>query len=409
MLLILVLGLLQASHTGHVPAVDIREALPAVPLRAASSEDASPAAEGDLSERMVLDWAQVEEEEFSFLLSLQDENGIIAQTPKHLLSIPYFSNLAAIALLGDPRGHLPVRRYMDWYIAHLNRPDKYNLSGTMYDWKKVDGEWVATYSYDSADSYAATFLSLALHYSRETQDFAWAKENLESLLEVAGVLLELQDSDGLIWAKPRYYVKFLMDNAENYRGLRDAAELMRYVEREDLAGVFDTAAGRVAIGIERHLWLPDRQVYAWALYGRWWARAPQEKWYPDTVSQIYPVIFGVIKPDSPRAASLYSYLNSRYPAWSTGQFDDDFPWTVVSFMAALMQDDARAAEHLNHVHAENTARNRSYPWHSFESAFFVKAWRKMSQRDVAEGRRSATSTLSRPNCMAQEQPRSQSP
>ena len=372
-LLILSLALVQLSHTGDIPAVSKRTAVPAVPQRAALQ-----AIEGIADGRVLFDWSRIEEEEFNYLLSLQDQNGIIAQTPEHILSIPYFSNLAAMAILGDPRGHVPVQNYMDWYVTHLNRPDKYNLSGTMYDWKKVHGEWVATYSYDSADSYAATFLSLSLHYARATQDFAWAKENLESLLEVAGVLLELQDVDGLIWAKPRYYVKFLMDNAENYRGLRDAAELMRYVGREDLAGVFDSAAERVAIGIERHLWLPDRQVYAWALYGRWWARAPQAKWYPDTVSQIYPVIFGVIEPDSPRAESLYSYLNSHYPQWPTGQFDDIFPWTVLSFMAALMQDDARAVEHLNHVHRENTSRSRSYPWHSFEAAFFVKTGRKIS-------------------------------
>ncbi|MBS3937543.1 MAG: hypothetical protein KGZ50_03065 [Peptococcaceae bacterium] len=367
-MLIVSLGLFLLPSTGNIPTVSKREAVPyGTALQLA----------GDARGLISLASAK-EEEELVYLLSLQDANGIIAQTPEHMISIPYFSNLAAIAMVGDPRGHAPVLSYMNWYVTHLNRPDKYNVTGTMYDWKQVDGEWIPTYTYDSADSYAATFLSLALQYTRVTGDIEWAKDNLESLLDVAGVLLELQDIDGLIWAKPRYYVKFLMDNAENYRGLRDAAMLMGYLGREDLALVFDTAAGRVAAGMEKHLWLPDKQVYAWALYGRWWARAPGVKWYPDTVSQIYPVVFGVVAPDSPRARSLYAYLNSHYPEWAKGRFDDRFPWTVLSFMAALMQDDTRAVEQLSDIHSANTVRNRSYPWHSFESAFFVKAWRKLA-------------------------------
>ncbi len=365
-LVVLSLVLLHMPSTGHMPATSKRETAPyGTALRLAGDEHESRSLAG------------AEEEELVYLLSLQDANGIIAQTPERVISIPYFSNVAAIAMLGDPRGHVPVQNYMNWYITHLNRPDKYDFTGTMYDWKKVDGEWAPTYTYDSADSYAATFLSLALQYTSVTGDRTWAKDNLESLLEIAGVLLKLQDTDGLIWAKPRYYVKFLMDNAENYRGLRDVAQLLRDMGQLDLATDFDTAAERVASGIEQHLWLPDRQVYAWALYGRWWARAPSEKWYPDTVSQIYPVIFGVIAPDSPRAERLYDYLNGHYPEWTKGRFDDRFPWTVLSFMAALMQDEARAVEHLSHVHGENTGRNRSYPWHSFESAFFVKAWRRI--------------------------------
>ncbi|MBT9133478.1 MAG: hypothetical protein DDT38_00199 [Firmicutes bacterium] len=357
-MLIVSLGLFLMPSTGNIPTVGKRGAVP---------YGTAPQLAGDARELISL--ASAKEEELVYLLSLQDENGIIAQTPGHMISIPYFSNLAAIAMLGDPRGHAPVLSYMNWYVTHLNRPDKYNVTGTMYDWKQVDGEWIPTYTYDSADSYAATFLSLALQYARVTGDAQWAKDNLEGLLDVAGVLLELQDTDGLIWAKPRYYVKFLMDNAENYRGLRDAAMLMSYLGRGDLALVFDTAAGRVAAGMEKHLWLPDRQVYAWALYGRWWARAPRVKWYPDIVSQIYPVIFGVVAPDSPRARRLYDYLNSHYPEWTKGRFDDSFPWTVLSFMAALMQDDTRAVEQLSNIH---------YPWHSFESAFFVKAWRKLA-------------------------------
>lgn len=331
-------------------------------------------------ERELTELMSVTGEELVYLLSLQDDNGMLAQTPHLDHSIPYFSNMAALAMLSDERGHEPVRRYMDWYVLNINRPDRYGMVGTMYDWTKIDGAWHKTYDYDSADSYAATFLSLALSYTHAKGDVSWAAANIQPLVDIAEVLMKLQDQDGLIWAKPRYYVKFLMDNAENYRGLRDAETLMAYLGRFDLSIRYGSAAHRVSDGMEKRMWLPEQQVYAWAIYGRWWSRVPQKKWYPDTVGQIYPVVFGVVDPKSDRANHLYAYLNMHYPEWTKGRFDDRFPWTVLSLMAALMNDDARAVEYLSNVYASNAALNRGYPWHSFESAFFVKAWNHLGAR-----------------------------
>lgn len=322
----------------------------------------------------------VTENEFDYLLSLQDENGIIAQTPGLDHSIPYFSNMAALAMLSDSRGFEPVRRYMDWYLRHINRPDKFGFYGTMYDYRKQGGNWVATHDYDSADSYAATFLTLVFNYATATGDTSFVEDNLQGIVDVAEVLIKLQDKDGLIWAKPKYYVKFLMDNAENYRGLRDAELLMHYFGRADLAERYGQAASLVAQGMEKKLWLEDQQVYAWALYGRWWQRVPKKKWYPDTIGQIYPVVFGVVDPLSDRASHLYAYLNLHYPEWTKGRFDDRFPWTVLALMATMMRDDARAVEYLSNVYESTASLSRGYPWYSFESAFFVKAWNTLGPK-----------------------------
>ncbi|MBT9156172.1 MAG: hypothetical protein DDT37_01156 [Firmicutes bacterium] len=123
-MLIVSLGLFLMPSTGNIPTVGKRGAVP---------YGTAPQLAGDARELISL--ASAKEEELVYLLSLQDENGIIAQTPGHMISIPYFSNLAAMAMLGDPRGHAPVLSYMNWYVTHLNRPDKYNVTGTMYDWK----------------------------------------------------------------------------------------------------------------------------------------------------------------------------------------------------------------------------------------------------------------------------------
>ncbi|HET8827051.1 MAG TPA: hypothetical protein VFM77_18040, partial [Terriglobales bacterium] len=47
---------------------------------------------------------------------------------------PYYSNLAAIGLTHDPASYGTVQRWMQWYISHLNWPDKWGLYGTTYDY-----------------------------------------------------------------------------------------------------------------------------------------------------------------------------------------------------------------------------------------------------------------------------------
>lgn len=320
--------------------------------------------------------ANLPKEQRRYLLSLQDDSGAIAQTPDQRQVIPYFANLAALAMLSFRDGRAAVRQYLEWYVAHINELDRFGLAGTIYDYVRQGETWVATADYDSADSYAATFLSLVAAYTSASGDLSFARQRQGELQIVADVLLKLQDKDGLMWAKPRYYVKFLMDNAENYRGLRDGADLMRQLGHEELAASYQAAADRVAAGIERRLWIPQKQAYAWALYGRWWARQPRERWYPDTVAQLFPIVFGVVLPEGERAQVLYGYLNEKYPNWVAGEFDDRFPWAILALVAATMQDKERAVAYLDNVNQQIFAPSQGadYPWYAGESAFLLKAW-----------------------------------
>jgi hypothetical protein len=54
-------------------------------------------------------------------------DGAILYTPT--LIMPYYSNLAAIGLAETaiPAYHPKVKDWMQWYIAHLNYPDKWGL------------------------------------------------------------------------------------------------------------------------------------------------------------------------------------------------------------------------------------------------------------------------------------------
>ncbi|MBT9176961.1 MAG: hypothetical protein DDT20_01287 [Firmicutes bacterium] len=78
-ILVLSLGFFLMPSTGNIPTVSKREAGPYGTTQQLA---------GDARE--LINLAGAKEEELVYLLSLQDANGIIAQTPEHMISIPYF-------------------------------------------------------------------------------------------------------------------------------------------------------------------------------------------------------------------------------------------------------------------------------------------------------------------------------
>jgi hypothetical protein len=140
---------------------------------------------------------------------------------------PYFANLAAIGMTKDPNRMPQVVSWMKWYVNHLNWPDKWGLYGTMYDYTVSNGIETPTQQADSTDSYAATFMSLVWNawQSGDKSAQSYILGISYQLDVIGGVLIQTQQSDGLTWAKPDYQIKYLMDNCEAYRGLRDLASL----------------------------------------------------------------------------------------------------------------------------------------------------------------------------------------
>ena len=110
------------------------------------------------------------ETETAWLASLQLENGAIPMTknPNGTVTMnPYFADVAALALLDNAEKYAEnVKKYMDWHFAHLNtnKTDYNRMDATIYDYNITleNGKIVkeeSKGSYDSTDSYAATFLS----------------------------------------------------------------------------------------------------------------------------------------------------------------------------------------------------------------------------------------------------------
>lgn len=323
------------------------------------------------------------ERETRWLLACQMRDGAIAQTPLGEKVVPYFANIAAKTLVDIDPGR--ARRYMEWYLGHLNRPDRFGLAGTVYDYELTEAGWAATSDYDSADSYAATFLSLVSHYLARTGDRDFVESHIEDFGIVASVLLALQDKDGLTSVAPGSSTKYLMDNCEVYRGLTDWAEAMLLMGRPELSSRFSFAAENVRLGIESVFHSAYRGQYAHTVswYGK---RYPKPgRWYPDAVSQLYLVTEGVLRKDDQRAYRIWSAFNEQYPAWSEGCTSDGFPWAKIALASARMGDADRASRYLSWVAEEFGQKARPYPWYVLESANILDLYRELHPSEGAPG------------------------
>jgi len=291
---------------------------------------------------------------------------------------PYYANLAAIGWLED-RTRIPqVEAWMRWYIDHLNWPDRWGEYGTVYDYSVAGATEASLDTFDSADSYAATFLSLAeaLWNTGDpgAQSFIKDAVGQYNLTVIGNVITNLQQSNGLVYAMPTDPVEYLMDNSEDYRGLMDFAQLAAQAWGDaDAASWYTAHAHAIRAGIQGVLYTRNSGLYL--PYAG--SNAPDLKtWYPDSVAQLYPMVQGVIAPSSSQSRSVYEAFNQAWPGWVDLSFNsqDKFPWVVVSYAAFLARDTTRVDRYIN------TIQNRyliadpafSWPWYDAEAGWFMR-------------------------------------
>jgi len=308
------------------------------------------------------------EDEVAYILTLQKTNGAFVDGPGSNMINPYRNNAAAMSLLQGTKPELAaVAGYLGWYFGHINEGSGYSsldLAGSIYDYID-DGlpSDKSAHNYDSADSYAATFLSLCLQYAKKGGDAEILDQNRQSLKSVVSAMEGLLDQ-WLTWDKPYFWkVKYLMDNCEVHKGFKDAAVLFRtYLNDTAAADKYDLEARMIRDAIQGQLRKPDNSQYYWVKGWLRWPRAVNWKiWYPDSVSQIYPILFQVIYPYDPIAIRLFENLHEQHRGWSdfnyaaahsekfkAGSNASVYPWCLVGYVSALMdqvyQDDERARE-----------------------------------------------------------------
>jgi hypothetical protein len=292
---------------------------------------------------------------------------------------PYFANLAAIGWLEDRTRISRVESWMSWYIGHFNWPDRWGEYGTVYDYSVSGATEISLDTFDSADSYAATFLSLAeaLWNTGDPGAQSFLKDTVgEYKLNVVGnVITNLQQqSNGLVYSMPSYQVEYLIDNSEDYRGLIDFARLAVQAWGDDDAASWYRAHARgIRAGIQSVLYVRSSGLYR-PYAGS--ADPDLKTWYPDSVAQLYPTVQGVIAPGSFQSKSVYAAFNKAWPGWTDLSFNsqDKFPWAVVSYAAFLAQDKARVDRYIETIRDRYMIADPVFPWpwYSAEAGWLMR-------------------------------------
>lgn len=325
--------------------------------------------------------------ETAWIASLQLDNGAIPMTAAKNGDVtvnPYFADIAAMALLdcGDKYKD-NVKAYLDWHFSHLNtdKTDYNGIDGTVYDYSitvsqgKVIKETVSVKdgnnSYDSTDSYAATFLILLNKYFSVTDDSDYIAENAEDIIRVSEAMLSTLNN-GLTFAKPDYEVKYLMDNCEVYEGLQAVMNLFDKViyadNKNNLIYIkFDYAAEWIKQGLEKHLWNADGEYYYSAVFknGKPAYDFSWDEFYPSAAAQLFPIIHNVLPSDSVRAVALYNSFCEAYN-WQSLEIPSEFCWGAMALAAAKMNDIDSVLSYISSY--SSYAAERAYPLYNADAA-----------------------------------------
>ena len=324
----------------------------ATPADLAAAEDAYAKAELSLEEKALL--TTVFETETAWIASLQLENGAIPMTKNANGTVtmnPYFADIAALALLDNAEKYAEnVKAYMDWHFSHLNTTETdYNrMDATIYDYNNTleNGKIVKEESkgtYDSTDSYAATFLTVVNKYYEKTGDKEYVIANADDIARVAEAMLYTLQM-GLTYAKPDYKVMYLMDNCEVYEGCVSAAKLLKVISAESSAydittTKVDYAAKWIKSTIESKMWNAEGKYYEPGLFtdGSAAFEFTWNEFYPCATAQLFPIVHGLIAADTIRAKELYDTFSATFD-WAGYNIPSEFCWGSNVYAAALVGD-----------------------------------------------------------------------
>jgi hypothetical protein len=257
--------------------------------------------------------------------------------------VPYFSNFAATGLAAaytmtkDPTYLQAAKRWVAWFESHQN-PD-----GAIYDYTGHTGAWKSKGTYDSTDSYAATFIELVYAIDSAQPDSAWLRARTNSLtLAVKAILLTLQPN-GLTFARPGWNVMYTMDNTETLRGLNAAAALFTTLGDNTAAADAHKLAAAMKTGFDTQLWYQPSQNYLVGLHSDGHRAEALDKWYPDAMANLMAI--GWLDP-SDKSRGLYRRYKSAFSKMlpRAARTEDDIEHLVWWCYAAQTAGDANTVK-----------------------------------------------------------------
>lgn len=224
---------------------------------------------------------------------------------------PYLVTLYAIDLLRKGEKIPLVKSYIDWYLDHLNYPDKYGFTNSIYDYTIYsDGSEESLDDMDSIDAYSATFIMLVKRYYDLTGDYAFVQSNRTTLEHIIYHVPSLMRDGYLTIAKPDYPVKYLMDNCECYGGI------MAFLALAETFGwsshsYYDQFDAPLRRAIKTHLYDASNSNYYFAIVDGVKKVSNWEPLYPGALAQLFPILYDIELDPSMRQL-LWDRFNQYY-------------------------------------------------------------------------------------------------
>jgi hypothetical protein len=266
--------------------------------------------------------------------------------------VPYWSNLAICGLATEIKfGNYSNKEELtkiaidalDWYKSNQNP-----TTGIVYDYEVRGTREFSKGTMDSVDSYSASFLMALACMRRAIPEFKTSLPNYKNAISLAiRSIYNIQDKDGLTFAKPNYNIKYLMDNIEVWSGLNSINPIL--VELKDTRNLYLSRYinQRLQIAITKKIWDPKTNTYKWAV-----ASTPgtpdvisTTNWnvyYPDALENIWPGIFGFKEPFE-RSVALATKF-STYTYDDNGIANGDWnPFVGVAYFNTRLRANAQSS------------------------------------------------------------------
>jgi hypothetical protein len=306
--------------------------------------------------------------EADWALQAQLPDGALGHYVDKVKVWPYLANFTALGLArasevtNDARYAAAAWRWLAWYQAHQD------ASGFVTDYDVVNGVAVSTGDMDSTDAYAGTFLVAARRTWLATGDTATLRTLQAGITNAVRAIEATQDADGLTWAKPAWKVKYLMDQAETWAGLRAAAALATALGDTALAQRATSGAARMQAGVDA-LWNQTTGAYDWAVHENGVRIAT--RWnvlYSDALQQAWAVAFGLVPPA--RAAQVMTRFGIEQPTWdepaavatyTSGTHATEY-WPIAGWAFRQVGDATRATTAAANIRSAATTASRAWPY-----------------------------------------------
>ena len=215
--------------------------------------------------------------------------------------------------LENNREFTAAGNFLRWYLDNLNYPDKHGLTGTIYDYVVIGDEVRATRKYNSIGATPGLFLHVVHKYVTVTNDKFLIDDNWAKLNDIVYTIIYLQNKkSGLVRMLPNLDREMLLDNCLAYLGFKAYNELCSLMDKKKVA-LYESA--------EKHLYKilsesydENYQTFNWLFDDGEDHQAIWEKYYPDSVSQLFALYAG-LRADEPE---ITNHLWEKFTAHHAG-------------------------------------------------------------------------------------------